>query len=205
MSDLINLFSAGESDSLYDLQVKENLSQRKIVLNDTIDENILENVCLYIMKWNQEDKYIPQENRKPIWLYMNSPGGGVIDGMNLLNIISSSKTPVYTVCFSMCASMAFHIFIAGHKRYCFKDSVLLIHDGQVSINNSSSKAKDTMKFIESLDNRVKTHVLKHTNITAEFYDSIYDTEYYLFGDTEGKELGCVDYIIGDDVPIETIL
>lgn len=62
-----------------------------------------------------------------------------------------------------------------------------------------------MKFIENLDKRIKNHVLSHTNISSDFYDSIYDTEYYLFGDAEGKELGCVDYVIGEDVPIENIL
>ena len=69
----------------------------------------------------------------------------------------------------------------------------------------SSKAKDTMKFIENLDERVKQHVINNTKITAEFYDSIYDTEYYLFANDNGKELGCVDYIIGEDTPINTIL
>ena len=194
-----------DDDTLYVRQVKKHLAERKIILNVPIEENVLEDISLYILSWNKEDKDIPENKRQPIWLYINSPGGSVIDGWNVIDVITNSKTPVYTVCFSECASMAFHIFISGHKRYCFKNSILLIHDGQVSINNSSSKAKDTMKFIENLDERVKNHVLSHTTISSDFYDSIYDTEYYLFGDAEGKELGCVDYIIGEDVPMDKIL
>lgn len=194
-----------EDDDLYAMQKKEYLAQRKIVFSDYIEDIVLDDIILYILKWNKEDKNLPTEARKPIWIYLDSPGGSVIKGLNVIDVIKNSKTPVYTVCLSQCASMAFHIFISGNKRYCFKNSVLLIHDGQVSIENSSSKAKDTMKFIDNLDERVKQHVLSHTNITSEFYESIYDTEYYLFGNAEGKELGCVDYIIGEDVPMEEIL
>lgn len=194
-----------ENDDLYVMQKKEYLSQRKIVFSYDIEDIVLDDIILYILKWNKEDKNLPTEARKPIWIYLDSPGGSVIKGLNVIDVIKNSKTPVYTVCLSQCASMAFHIFISGNKRYCFKNSVLLIHDGQVSIENSSSKAKDTMKFIDNLDERIKQHVLSHTNITSDFYESIYDTEYYLFGNAEGKELGCVDYIIGEDVPMEEIL
>lgn len=194
-----------ENDDLYVMQKKEYLSQRKIVFSYDIEDIVLDDIILYILIWNKEDKNLPTEARKPIWIYLDSPGGSVIKGLNVIDVIKNSKTPVYTVCLSQCASMAFHIFISGNKRYCFKNSVLLIHDGQVSIENSSSKAKDTMKFIDNLDERIKQHVLSHTNITSDFYESIYDTEYYLFGNAEGKELGCVDYIIGEDVPMEEIL
>lgn len=190
---------------MYTIQTKQHLAQRKIILNDVVDEDVVRNITLNIFQWNKEDKDIPIEKRKPIWLYLNSPGGDVTEGLNVIDVIKASQTPVYTVCFATCASMAFHIFIAGHKRYCFKNSILLIHDGEVSISNSSSKAKDTMKFIESLDERVKQHILENTKITSEFYESIYDTEYYLFANDKGKELGCVDYIIGEDVPLSTIL
>lgn len=205
MANLLNLFEFEEEDSLYDRQIKRYLADRKIILNAPITKDILESVVLYILTWNKDDKDLPTEKRKPIWIYMNSPGGNMIDGWNVIDAIANSRTPIYTVCFAECASMAFHIFIAGHKRYCFKNSILLIHDGEIEISNSSSKAKDTMKFIESLDERTKEHVLSHTNITSEFYDAIYDTEYYLFGNAEGKELGCVDYIIGEDVPMDKIL
>lgn len=206
MANILNdILCVEENDDLYTSQMKQHLSQRKIVLNGIVDENTLENISLYIMQWNMEDKDLPVSKRKPIWLYLDSGGGDVISGLNVIDVIKSSETPVNTVCFSQCASMAFHIFIAGHKRYAFKNSILLIHDGEVSISNSSSKAKDTMKFIENLDERVKQHVINNTKITAEFYDSIYDTEYYLFANENGKELGCVDYIIGEDTPVTTIL
>lgn len=184
----------------------ENLfDNRAIVVNDEINKFVLENITLQITKFNFDDRDIPVERRKPIKLLLQSPGGNCIEGLNVVDVIKSSKTPVYTVCFSKCCSMAFHIFIAGHKRFAFSNSVLLNHDGEITLQNSGSKAKDTMLFIDELNKRLKQNVCDHTNITDEFYDSIYEKEYYMYANAKGKELGCVDHIIGEDVTLDSIL
>ena len=193
-----------ESNSIVDELLKGMLNERIIVINDTISIDILEAASLQIIKFNKQDKNIPRDKRSPIWLYIQSPGGSVMSGLNLIDIIDSSETPVYTVCFSNCSSMAFHIFISGHKRFAFKNSILLNHDGEVSLSNSSSKAKDTMAFFNSLEERIKNHVVNKTKITPDFYDSIYEKEYYMYANEEGKNLGCVDYIIGEDVSLNDI-
>lgn len=198
------LFGLPKECSIVEELVRSYLNNRTIIVNDVIDQFILENATLHILEYNRQDKDIPKEKRKPIWLFIQSPGGVVMAGMNLVDVIEASETPVYTVCFSNCSSMAFHLFISGHKRYAFKNSILLNHDGEVNVNNSGSKARDTMEFFNSLEDRIKNHVIKSTNITSEFYDSIYEKEYYMYADEKGKELGCVDYIIGEDVSLNDI-
>lgn len=193
-----------ESNSIVDELLRGMLNERIIVINGTISIDTLEAASLQIIKFNKQDKDIPRDKRSPIWLYIQSPGGSVMSGLNLIDIIESSETPVYTVCFSNCSSMAFHIFISGHKRFAFKNSILLNHDGEVSLSNSSSKAKDTMAFFNSLEERIKNHVVNKTKITPDFYDSIYEKEYYMYANEEGKNLGCVDYIIGEDVGLNDI-
>lgn len=199
------LFALDSGSPFTEDLLKEYLDDRKLVLNDKVSADILEAIGLNILKWNKEDKDIPKEKRKPIWIYIQSPGGNVIYGHNIIDIIESSITPVYTVCFAQCASMAFHIFISGHKRFCFKNSILLMHEGESGVCNTSSKVKDTMKFFELMENRLKDHVLKHTVITSELYDEVYTKEFYIYADDKGKELGCVDYIIGEDVTINEVI
>lgn len=198
------LFMSGDDPIKEDL-LSQLLKKRILIFNDSVGMDTLEQITLHILKFNMEDKDLPTEKRKPIRLFIQSPGGSVVNGFNLIDVIKSSNTPVYTICFANCSSMAFHIFISGHKRYAFKNSILLNHDGEVSLSNSGSKAKDTMRFFENLDERVKNHVISHTNISSEFYDSIYEKEYYMYADDEGRKLGCVDFIIGEDVSIDTIL
>jgi len=195
----------GCNETIYNDIIVENLDNRVIVFNSEVNNMVLEDIILHILKWNKEDKDLPVDKRQPIKLYLNSGGGDVFSGFNLIDVIASSNTPVYGICFSQCASMAFHIFIACHKRYCFKNSILLMHDGIVGVQNSSSKAKDTMKFFDSIEARTKQHVLKYTSITEEFYDENYNRELYFYGDKEGRELNCVDFVVDEDCKLSDIL
>lgn len=58
------LFAVDEDDSLYNEIIKNNLNDRRIVINQEITDDLLESVCLMIMKWNTEDKNLPICNRK---------------------------------------------------------------------------------------------------------------------------------------------
>lgn len=191
-------------DSIYNELIKTNLADRRIVFNKEVDSSLIEDVVLYILKWNQEDKGKAPEARKPIYIYLNTNGGDVISGNLLINVIKSSNSPVYGVVMACAASMGAYLAMSFHKTYAFPDSVLLLHDGSTGAQSSSRKMKDITNFYDKLDNRVKKFVLDNTNITEEFYEEIADREYYMFAD-EAKELGIVDYIIGEDVDLDEIL
>ena len=192
------------TNDLYTELTRENLDKRILVFNDGVDENVVENYILYILKWNAEDKDLPIEKRQPITIYLSCPGGNAFDGFNMVDVIMNSKTPVRGVVFSLAASMGYHILLSCHERIAFKNSVLLQHDGQIGIQNSTSKARDTMRFFDSMETRTKEYVLSRTTMTEEFYDKVYDQEYYMYAD-EAKKLGCIDKIIGEDCDIDEIL
>lgn len=198
------LLSISDSGDLYDEIIRENLSHRVLVINESITSSILEDYCLRIFKWNREDKDLPVDKRKDITIYLNSQGGSSIAGFNLVDVIMASKTKVKCVCFGIVASMGYHIMLACHERIAFKNSILLQHDGEISIQNSTSKAKDTMKFFDSMEDRTKEFVLSRTEMDEEFYDKIYDQEYWMYAD-EAKKLGCIDKIIGEDIELDDIL
>jgi ATP-dependent Clp protease protease subunit len=193
------------NDAIYDELVKYNLEDRRIILNGGIDSSILEDVVLHIVRWNQEDKGKEKADRKSIWIYINSGGGDPFAGFNALDIIHASETEVNGVVFSCAASMASYFIMGCHNRYCFPNSIILMHDGEIGVSNSASKTKDTMKFFDKMDDRTKQFVLKHTKITSEFYDTIYQKEFYIYGNEQGKELGIIDYVIGEDVNLSDIL
>lgn len=204
MPDILTAITGQQNgEDFYGEIIRENLNNRILVFNDQVDSDVMENYILRIIQWNKEDQNLPVESRRPIRIYIDCPGGDTITGLNLVNVICQSKTPIIGIAFSMAASMGYHIFIACNERVAFKDTVLLQHDGELVIQNSSSKAKDTMQFFNSMDNRLKQHVLSHTNMTDEFYDKIYDQEWWIFAD-DAVEYGIVDKIIGKDVDIDYI-
>lgn len=203
MVDIMTLLGGG-NDDLYTEMIKENLEKRILVFNDEVNESILENYILYILKWNAEDRDIPVDKRRDITIYINSPGGSCIDGFNMVDVIMQSKTKVRCVVFGMAASMGYHITLACNERIAFPNSVLLQHDGEIAVQNSTSKARQTMDFFEGMEKRTKEYVLSRTTMSEEFYDKIYDQEYYMYAD-EAKSLGCIDKIIGEDCELDDIL
>lgn len=195
----------GDDDISIELR-RENLRERKIVINNTIDENLIENATLYILKWNADDHKngIPKERRKPIFIYLHSYGGDVSYGIAFLSTIQASVTPIYTIILGMAASMASYIPMVSDKSYAVENASICLHDGEVGVVQTRRKANDFMDYTNKCDERLNKIILENTNITQEKLDEIADKEFYIFAD-EAKELGIIDAIIGIDVQLEEIL
>ena len=144
------------------------------------------------------------DTRVPILLYVVSNGGEVDSGFELIDVIQSSKTPVYTINLGYQYSMGFLIGLAGHKRFATKNAKYLMHDGSNFVYNSGAKAQDQMEFNRKVEERVKQYILSRSNVTSSEYDSKLRVEWYLFAD-EAKEKGFVDYIIGEDCDIDSVI
>ena len=196
-----SLIESGVIDGLFYLR---NLKQRKLFLNEDISSFSVTDIVKHIMQFNAEDKQIPVEMRTPILLYITSNGGDVDAGFELIDIIQSSKTPVYTVNLGYQYSMGFLIGLAGHKRFATKNAKFLHHDGTNIIINSGTNVKDQMEFQDKIEDRIKKYVINKTKVTEEEYDNHLRQEWYLFAG-EAKEYGMVDYIVGVDCDIDTII
>lgn len=191
-------------DELVSEIVKANYSNRRLIINADIDDGLLESICLYILKFNAEDKNIPVEKREPIWIILNSAGGSVTFGMGLLDCIKNSITPVYCLVIGIAASMASYIPMVCNNSYIMPNGVICIHDGQTGIIQTSRKANDTMNFYNSCDERLHNIILETTNITEDFLEDIADREYYIFSE-KAKELGIVKNIVGVDCTLDEVL
>lgn len=198
IKEVVN-YGLEDKDELYDR------AHRRLFLNNEVDEYVIDTLVYMIMKYNREDKNKPIEEREPIIIYINSPGGSVSDGYGLIDAILSSDTPVYTVNQAQCCSMGFLIFIAGQKRYTMEHAQFLMHDGSTWNFGSVSKVKDRMEFeTVELEAMTKSYILNHTKMDDKFYDEKYRTEFY-FLPPKAKELGVADYIVGVDCSMDEIL
>lgn len=183
----------------------EELEGRRLYINYGIDEDIIDSIVYHILRYNREDMGKPIEDRVPIKLYINSPGGHVVDGYGLIDAIITSKTPVWTINQAMCASMGFLIFIAGDKRFAMPHAEFLMHDGSTAGWDSTAKMKDRMDFeLNELETMTREYIIEHTKISKEQYEEKYRVEWY-FLPKLAKELGVVDYIVGTDCDIDDII
>ena len=195
----------GENQSpIWDETLRDFINDRVLVFNNNIDDNVIEDIIMYIIKWNKEDKNLPIEKRKKIRLYISSPGGNTFDGNILSNVILQSKTPIIGIALDLCASAAYYAFLACDERIAFQETSFLQHEGEISIENSRSKAKQTAEFFDSMEDKAKQFILSRTNITSELYDQVYDNEFWMDAE-KAKELGVIHKIIGQDCDLDYIL
>lgn len=184
--------------------IEDNLD-RRIYINGEIDSRVIDIAVYQIMRFNRMDKGLSYEGRKPIRLYINSPGGIVSDGFGLISTIINSKTPVYTINLALAASMALLVFMAGHKRYTMPHAEFLMHDGSTLSFGSSSKVKDQIEFESiQLEGMTKDFVVSHTKIDDELYKEKHRMEWWFLA-KEAKKVGVADYIVGEDCDIDEIL
>lgn len=199
--------------SLAEFFASQDHQDRRLYLNTAIGYNTegvilisestnADEVSQLIIDYNREDKGKPVEERRPIRLYIDSPGGDLISGFGIIGAIKVSKTPVYTINVGQWSSVAFLIGICGHRRFSLPDMTFLMHDGHTSTSGSTNKTQDTMKFSQRFEDEVvKTHVLEHSNMTSREYDALSRVEYYMLPE-DALEHGFIDEIVTD---VDTIL
>ena len=80
-----------------------------------------------------------------------------------------------------------------------------MHEGQLSGWDATNKLRDLVEFHTcQVERKIKNIVLNNSKITSELYDKNIRKEWYFLPE-EGKELGIVDYIVGQDCDIDDIL
>lgn len=204
MPDLLAGAIACDQMSIYEETYREFLNDRVIILAGEIGDNVIDDCILYILKWNKEDINIPIEKRKKIRFYLSSVGGSTFSANMLIDVISQSETPIVGVGLDIVASAAYLIYLACHERIAFINTAFLQHEGDVEYGNSRSKFKQTTDFFDSMEVRAKEFILSRTNMTEEFYDSVYEKELWMNSD-KAKELGVIDKIVGVDCSIVDVL
>ena len=194
---------------LHEYRRVEELDDRRLYLYGAIESIDAEDKGLYydasmasslvehILEFNRQDEGLRSDERKPIRLHINSPGGNIAEGFALVPAIELSKTPVYTVNVGQWSSMAFLIGICGHKRFSLPNMTFLMHDGATAMFGSTNKVQDRIDFEKRFEQEViRRHVLKHSNMDQVDYDALARVELYLLPEDAIKR-GFIDEIVTD--------
>lgn len=92
-----------------------------------------------------------------ITLYLNSPGGDIVEGFALIDFIVDLRKRghhVRTVALGMAASMSAVILQAGDERIMGANALLLIHEGSLGAIGSFGEVEDRVKLMEKLHARI---------------------------------------------------
>jgi ATP-dependent Clp protease protease subunit len=178
------------------LDYYNDLANRVIYWNTDIDETIVD-FSMKILKWNKEDKDIKDITlRKPIKVFINSDGGCLNSVNNFIDLIKLSKTPIYTIAMGKAFSSGGLLLMAGHKRFIFPNTEVLVHDGSTGAYGDTGKVIDSLERTQKLEERLKRYIIANTKITPELYDKNYRRDWWLFSE-DVIDLGIADKIITD--------
>lgn len=104
---------------------------------------------------------LDQMGKKSIKVWINSPGGIVMDGYNIYNAILKTKTKVDTVCVGIAASIAAVIFQAGRKRVMNEYALLMYHNPYGGSSDELKKMRVSIaKMIAGRTSKSDEDVLK---------------------------------------------
>lgn len=175
------------------LEFYRRIRDREIVWNEEIGDDLI-SVPLYIFKWNKEDKDIPIDERKPIKIFINSDGGTVNSTLFTANVIALSETPVWTIAMGRAYSAGGLLLMAGHTRYIFETTTILIHDGSSGAFGDTGKVVDNLEFTKALEKRTIDFITKHTSISKSLLEKNYRRDWFIFSD-EAIKYGIADKIV----------
>jgi ATP-dependent Clp protease protease subunit len=133
-------------------------------------------------------------NRRPIYLEINSPGGSVSDGMSIINTIEHIKSPVYTIISGQACSMAALISICGDKRFIYANSYWMQHSTSDIIGDYIQYIKDRTKFLCEFEHRTEKMLKLRTKLSNTDIIKIRNGELWLSAD-QAFNKGIVDEII----------
>ena len=97
------------------------LAERIIMLDTEVDPQSSSIVVASLMFLKSEDP------KKPIHLYINSPGGCVTSGLAIYDTMKMITCPVYTYVLGQAASMGALLASSGDKRFITPQSRLMLH------------------------------------------------------------------------------
>ena len=149
-----------------------------------------------ILRYNMEDKDIPVDERKPIKIFINSPGGDLDSTLAFIGLMNISKTPIWTIDACWAYSAAGLILMAGHKRYALPNTECLIHSGSGQLGGSYEQTTEQMKNYKYLVDKMRDFILSKTKIDQKLFKKNSQKDWYIYDD-EMLNLGIVDSIIDD--------
>jgi len=164
--------------------------ERIIFLGSEIDDELANQIIGVMLYLDSED------NTKPIYMYINCPGGSVISGLAIYDAMQHIKSEVITINLGLAASMASFILAAGSKgkRLALPSSRIMIHQPMGGARGQAQDIKvEAAQIMRIRDNLVKMYSM----MTGQTQDQIVkdlDRDNFMSAQ-EAQEYGLVDRVL----------
>ncbi len=173
------------------------LADRIIFLGTEINDQVANNIVSQLIFLGANDP------KKPIMLYINSPGGSISSGFAILDTMKYLGCEIHTYCIGMGASMAALLLAAGTKgkRFALPHSRVMLHQPSGAIGGTSKdieiQAREVLHYKKLLANLFCDFTGQDLAKIKE--DS--ERDYYMSAD-EALKYGLIDNVLKSKSEIE---
>ncbi|MBS1265554.1 MAG: ATP-dependent Clp protease proteolytic subunit [Acidimicrobiaceae bacterium] len=137
-----------------------------------------------------------QDPDKPIWLYINSPGGSVTAGMAIYDTMQFVGPEVGTICMGLGASMGQFLLCAGApgKRYALPHARIMMHQPLGGVRGDASDIAIQAEQMAATKKLLQERIAQHTGQSVETVETDSDRDRW-FTAEEACEYGIIDQVI----------
>jgi len=134
--------------------------------------------------------------KRDIQIFVNSPGGSVIDGLGIYDTMQYVGPDVATICTGMAASMGAVLLTAGQKgkRTCLPHSRVMIHQPLGGMRGQVTDMEISYNLIKELQKELYDILANHS---GQPYDTIYkdcERDNWMTAE-EAKAYGLIDEVL----------
>jgi ATP-dependent Clp protease, protease subunit len=180
---------SGRGERAFDIYSRL-LRERIVFLGSAIDSDVANLIVAQLLFLEAEDP------EKDIYLYINSPGGGVYAGMGIYDTIKQIRPDVCTICVGFAASMGAFLLSAGTKgkRMSLPHARIMIHQPLGGAQGQATDIEIQAKEILYIKSRLNDLLADHTSQPLERIQDDTDRDFYMSA-AEAVDYGLIDQVI----------
>ncbi|GAA3106454.1 ATP-dependent Clp protease proteolytic subunit [Rhizobium viscosum] len=166
------------------------LRERIIFLNGEINDGVSALVCAQLL-------FLEAENpKKPINLYINSPGGVVTSGFAMYDTMRFIRAPVHTLCMGTARSMGSFLLMAGQpgERAALPNASILIHQPLGGFQGQASDMLIHAEEIRKTKQLMTRLYAEHCGRSYDEFEQAMDRDRFMTAQ-EAMEWGLIDRIL----------
>lgn len=180
-----------------DALMQKFLNTRQIILAGEINKELSEKIVRQLLLMESLSA------TKPIYIYIDSPGGDADAGFAIFDMIRFIKAPVYTIGMGLVASAASIILLAASKerRFGMPNSHYLIHQPLSGIKGVATEIEIHAKELEKMRVKINKLIAEETGTDEKKVAKDTDRDFWLNAE-ESVEYGLISKIAKNrkDIP-----
>lgn len=177
----------GRKENVFDLYSRL-LKDRIVMVVDEIEDNMASSIVAQLLYLEMEDP------KKPITMYINSPGGVITAGMAIFDVMKYISCKVNTVCIGQAASMGAFLLSAGDYRLALPNARIMIHQPLGGAGGQASDIAIQAEEILRMKKFLNEMLSKHTGQPFEKIEKDTDRDNFM-SSAEAVEYGLIDKVL----------